>query len=252
MPEIIKIENVGVRFDHHATQHRSLRTTLSNLAQKRKTEYFEALKDVSFTIDKGETIGLIGRNGAGKSTLLRVIAGVIKPQLGNVSVNPASRLVPLLELGIGFQAELTGRENCFLAGALMGLSKKQIQAKLDGIIKFAEIGDFMDEAVKTYSSGMYARLAFSLATEVEPDILLLDEILGVGDMFFIRKCTARMQKMIRSGITTIMVSHNLDFLVTQCSRLIWLEHGQIRLQGEPKMIADAYRKLGDQQPSLEP
>jgi ABC-type polysaccharide/polyol phosphate transport system ATPase subunit len=246
MQEVIRIESVGVRFDHHATQHRSLRAALSNIAKNRRTEYFEALKDVSFTADKGETIGLIGRNGAGKSTLLRVIAGVIKPQLGKVIVSPSSRLVPLLELGIRFQPELTGRENCFLAGALMGLSKKQIHAKLDGIIKFAEVGDFMNEPVKTYSSGMYARLAFSLATEIEPDILLLDEILGVGDMFFMRKCTARMQKIIRNGTTTIMVSHNLDFLVAQCSRLAWLEHGQIRLQGEPKMVADAYRNLGDQ------
>ena len=246
MPELIKVKQVGVHFNHHAAQHRSLRAMLSNITNKGKTEVFEALKDVSFTANQGETIGLIGRNGAGKSTLLRVIAGIIRPQNGEVFVDPDCRLVPLLELGIGFQPELTGRENCFLAGALMGFSRKQVQAKLEGIIKFAQIGDFLDEPIKTYSSGMYARLAFSLATEVEPDILLLDEILGVGDMFFLKKCIARMQRIISKGTTTIMVSHNLDFLVTQCSRLIWLEHGQVRMQGESKLVAEAYRTLGDQ------
>jgi ABC-type polysaccharide/polyol phosphate transport system ATPase subunit len=173
-----------------------------------------------------------------------VLAGVIHPQSGRVTVDRSLRLAPLLELGIGFQPELTGRENCFLAGSLMGLSREEVRSKLESIFAFAELQDVIDEPVKTYSSGMYARLAFALATEIDPQVLLLDEILGVGDIFFMRKSVARMQKLLRRGTTTVMVSHNLDFLVTQCSRLIWLDRGRIRMDGNPREVAAAYRQAG--------
>lgn len=242
MDEILKLDRVEVRFDRHAVEHRSLRAALSGLAARRPKRVHRALTGISLTVRSGESVGLVGRNGAGKSTLLRVIAGVIHPQSGTVQVDPSRRLVPLLELGIGFQPDLTGRENCFLAGSLMGLSRSQIQAKMAGIFSFAELEDVIDEPVKTYSSGMFARLAFSLATEVDPDVLLLDEVLGVGDMFFMRKSVARMQKLLRRGTTTVMVSHNLDFLVAQCSRLVWLENGSVKMDGDPRQIANAYRQ----------
>jgi ABC-type polysaccharide/polyol phosphate transport system ATPase subunit len=241
--EILKLDQVEVRFDRHATEHRSLRAVLSGMTARSQKRVHRALAGVSLTVRSGESVGLIGRNGAGKSTLLRVIAGVIHPQSGTVRVDRARRLVPLLELGIGFQPDLTGRENCFLAGSLMALSRAQIQSKLANIFSFAELEEVIDEPVKTYSSGMYARLAFSLATEIEPDVLLLDEVLGVGDMFFMRKSVARMQKLLRRGITTVMVSHNLDFLVAQCSRLVWLENGSVRMDGDPRDIANAYRQM---------
>ena len=173
-----------------------------------------------------------------------MLCGVIQPQSGRVVVDDSLRLVPLLELGIGFQPDLTGRENCFLAGSLMGLSQAEIRDRLDGIFAFAELQEVVDEPVKTYSSGMYARLAFALATEIEPEVLLLDEILGVGDIFFMRKSVARMQKLMRRGATTVMVSHNLDFLITQCSRLVWLDHGRIRMDGDPREVGRAYRQAG--------
>ena len=243
MDAILKLDRVEVRFDRHAAEHRSLRAALSAIAARRPKRVHRALAGVSLTVRAGESVGLVGRNGAGKSTLLRVIAGVIYPQSGTVQVDRTRRLVPLLELGIGFQPDLTGRENCFLAGSLMGLSRTQIQSKLADIFSFAELEEVIDEPVKTYSSGMFARLAFSLATEVEPDVLLLDEVLGVGDMFFMRKSVARMQKLLRRGTTTVMVSHNLDFMVAQCSRLIWLENGSVKMDGDPRAIANAYRQM---------
>jgi len=150
-------------------------------------------------------------------------------------------IVPLLELGIGFQADLSGRENCLLAGLLLGYSVDEINNRMDGIIKFAELKNFIDEPVKNYSSGMYARLAFAIATEINPEVLLIDEIFGVGDEFFMRKSMIRMQKLMAIGITTIFVAHNIDFLVEQCNRLIWLNKGKIIMDGEPREVAASYR-----------
>jgi len=241
MIEIARLENVCVRFSRHNFEEKSLKSYIHNLFKKTPAKPFDALKHLNLTIYEGQRIGLIGRNGAGKSTLLRVISQVIIPQAGKVWINKTKKIVPLLELGIGFDPDLTGEENCFLAGSLLGLSHSQVKTKLDRIVSFAELQEFIHQPVKTYSSGMYARLAFSLATEIEPDILIIDEVLGVGDQFFVKKSVARMQKLMRQGTTAIMVSHNLDFLIAQCNRLIWIDHGQILMDGSPVDVAKKYR-----------
>lgn len=241
METIFQLENVSVYFEKHAIKQRSLKYTLGNVLNGKADTRIHALKDVSLTISEGEHLGIIGRNGAGKSTLLRVLTRVITPQAGKVYRAHHRHIVPLLELGIGFQPDLSGRENCYLAGMLMGYSRQEIAAKMEGIIRFSELGDFIEEPVKNYSSGMYARLAFAMATDVRPEVLLVDEVFGVGDEFFMRKCIVRMQRLMQSGSTTIFVSHNLDFLVTQCSRLIWLDCGRLVRDGAPAEVAAAYR-----------
>ncbi|MCB0305940.1 MAG: ABC transporter ATP-binding protein [Calditrichaeota bacterium] len=238
---IFTLENVSVHFDKHAIRQRSLKTMLGQALRGGQREQVEALRHINLTIREGEQVGLIGRNGAGKSTLLRVVTGVIFPQSGMVKISHARHIVPLLELGIGFQPDLSGRENCILAGIIMGYRKAEIEARMESIIAFSELGDFIDEPVKHYSSGMYARLAFAIATDVRPDVLVVDEVFGVGDEFFMRKCTARMQQLMDMGRTTIFVSHNLDYLLTQCSRLIWLDRGLIVRDGDPLEVAEAYR-----------
>jgi len=240
MKVAFRLTNVRVSFERHAIKQRSLKYALANLLNGKNHSKFRALSNVNLVIEEGEHVGIIGRNGAGKSTLLRVLTRVITPQQGEVSLNGFKHLVPLLELGVGFQQDLSGRENCYLAGLLMGYSRNEIRTKMDGIMEFSELGEFFDEPVKTYSSGMYARLAFALATDVEPDILLVDEVFGVGDEFFMRKCVARMQQLMQRGITTVFVSHNLDFLVTQCNRLIWLDKGLVAMDGKPIKVASAY------------
>ena len=242
MKTVFKLDHVSVGFARHAIKQRSLKHSLSNFLSGKENGVFHALSDISLTIEDGESVGIIGRNGAGKSTLLRVLTRVITPQSGSVYTSRHKHVVPLLELGIGFQPDLSGRENCFLAGMLMGYSEKEIADKQDEIKEFADLGDFFDEPVKNYSSGMYARLAFALATDVHPEVLLVDEVFGVGDEFFMRKCIVRMQRLMRSGTTTVFVSHNIDFLVTQCSRLIWLDQGRIVKDGHPADVGTAYRK----------
>lgn len=239
---VFELAHVGVRFERHAVRSRSLKQTIGSMLGGNGRDYFHALSDINVTIHRGEQVGIIGRNGAGKSTLLRVLAQVVSPQNGWIGVRNDLHIVPLLELGIGFQPDLSGRENCLLAGLLIGFSAREMRQRMDGIIKFSELGDFFDEPVKNYSSGMYARLAFALATDVEPDVLLVDEVLGVGDEFFMRKCIVRMQRLIATGRTTVFVSHNLDFLITQCERLIWLEEGKVILDGQPASVAAAYRQ----------
>ncbi len=243
MGTVLEVREATVRFDPQRVLVRTLRQRLA-LGWQMRSKPFVALDACSLAIEESEVVGLVGRNGAGKSTLLRVLAGIIVPQEGTVTGDPSRRLIPLLELGIGFHSELTGRENCLLSGALFGQRPKEIAARVSAIADFAEIEPFLDQPVKTYSSGMYARLAFSLATELAPDILLLDEVLGVGDQFFVRKSMARMQRLVRSGITVVLVSHNLDFLVAQCDRLVWLEAGRIQMDGRPEEVAAAYRASG--------
>ena len=241
---VFQLKDVSVQFDRQAVAHRSLRYLLGRRKSGRASSRFNALQQVSLTIAGGEHVGIIGRNGAGKSTLLKVLTGVITPQHGQVWRNSALHIVPLLELGIGFQPDLTGRENCYLTGILMGYTKSEIDRKMDSIIRFSELGEFIDEPVKHYSSGMYARLAFAIATDVQPDVLLVDEVFGVGDEFFMRKCIVRMQRLMQAGRTTVFVSHNLDFLVTQCNRLVWLDGGKIVMDGPPEQVAAAYRATG--------
>jgi ABC-type polysaccharide/polyol phosphate transport system ATPase subunit len=239
--EVFRLEGVNVSFRRNAIEERSLKHALSALVKDRQPALHRALQDVTLTVRRGEHIGVIGRNGAGKSTLLRVLARVITPQAGRVSVDDSLHVVPLLELGIGFQADLSGVENVHLAGALMGYSYREIAGKMAGIVAFAELDGFIHEPVKNYSSGMFARLAFALATDVEPEVLLVDEVFGVGDEFFMEKCVERMRRLMSAGTTTVFVSHNLAFLVGQCDRLIWLDEGRVVADGPAREVATAYR-----------
>ena len=200
------------------------------LHRQTHTTTFRALDDVSFTAEKGSVTGLIGHNGAGKSTLLKIISGIYPPTSGSVALQ--GTLVPMLELGSGFDAELTGRENIFLNGAILGYPKDFLHDKAPEIIAYSELDRFIDRPLKTYSSGMLARLAFSIATVVQPDILIVDEILAVGDERFQRKSRARMLEL----------SHNLSQIRELCDRVIWLEHGRIRAQGDAKSLCDAYER----------
>lgn len=238
---IFQLENVGVEFERHSLSQRSLRNALGKKMSRVNSEKIVALKNINLEIQEGEHIGIIGKNGAGKSTLLRVLTKVIAPSNGKVFVDDTKHIVPLLELGIGFQPDLSGRENCFVAGMLLGYSKKEIAEKIESITDFAELRNFIDEPVKNYSSGMYARLAFSLATDINPQVLLIDEVFGVGDEFFMRKCMNRMRELMDKGLTSIYISHNLDFLISECNRLLWIENGQIIMDGSSSTVASSYR-----------
>jgi ABC-type polysaccharide/polyol phosphate transport system ATPase subunit len=199
-----------------------------------------ALRDLSLRVEQGEIVGIIGRNGAGKSTLLRVVAGVIKPTAGMVATN--GRLVPLIDLSAGFDMELTGRENIFLNGALFGLSHGEMDGKVENIIDFAEIPGFIDAPMRTYSSGMIVRLGFAIVAEMEPELLLVDEVLAVGDERFQQKCAERFQRFREDGATIILVSHNMNLVRSLCSRAIWLERGSILGDAHPAQVVDEYRE----------
>ena len=208
---------------------------------KRKLQYeeFYALQDVSFEIKKGEVVGIVGNNGAGKSTLLKVISGILKPTNGSVALQ--GNVVPMLELGSGFDYDLTGRENIFLNGAILGYSETFLKEKYDEIVAFSELGEFIDIPVRNYSSGMVMRLAFSIASMVSPDILIVDEILAVGDAAFQEKSYARMTELMSRGTTVLLVSHNLEQIRNLCDRVIWLDHGRIVAEGETQEICDRYQ-----------
>jgi lipopolysaccharide transport system ATP-binding protein len=199
---------------------------------------FQALKDISFDVKKGETFGIIGKNGSGKSTILGLIAGVLKPNTGRVTVN--GRISPLLELGAGFHPELTGRENITLKGVLIGLTRSEVLKKIDEIIEFSELDNFIDQPVRIYSSGMLARLGFSIVANLDPEILLIDEILAVGDMDFQKKCLQRMAAFKKRGVTIIFVSHNLVSVENICDRLLWIENHSSKRLGETKDILNEY------------
>jgi ABC-type polysaccharide/polyol phosphate transport system ATPase subunit len=241
MMHAIALNSVSVSFDRQRVRSRRLLDALHPRLWRGHRDEFRALRDVTLDIGTGERVGLIGRNGAGKSTLLRVMAGVIVPQTGAVAIAPDMTLSPLIELGIGFHPELSGRENCYLGGTLIGHTPREMDRNIDEIVAFSELEEFIDQPVKTYSSGMFARIAFALATSIRPDILLIDEVLSVGDQFFVKKSIARMQKLMAQGSTVVLVSHNLDLLVAQCNRLIWLEHGAVLRDGPSTQVAAAYR-----------
>jgi ABC-type polysaccharide/polyol phosphate transport system ATPase subunit len=238
---LFELQNISVEFEKHSFNQRSLREAIGSRLKGRISEKTRALRNISLTINKGEHVGIIGRNGAGKSTLLKVLTKVIFPTNGKILRDETEHIIPLLELGIGFQPDLSGRENTYLAGILMGYSKKEISERMNDIIAFSELRDFIDEPVKNYSSGMYARLAFAIATDINPQVLIIDEVFGVGDEFFMRKCIIRMQNLMAKGVTTIFVAHNIDFLVAQCERLIWLEKGEVIMDGNSAEVASAYR-----------
>lgn len=242
MSDMIEVSHITMDFRLDRNHTTNLKEYVVNLLLgKRKVEMFHALDDVSFTIPRGSVTGLIGPNGAGKSTILKVISGIYRPTGGQVQVR--GQIVPMLELGSGFDAELSGRENILLNGAILGYSKDFLLPKVDAIIDYSELRDFIDMPLKTYSSGMLARLAFSIASVVEPDVLIVDEILSVGDERFQRKSRARMLEMMtNSGTTVLFVSHNLQQLRQMCDRVIWLDHGRIRAIGSAQEICDAYEK----------
>lgn len=201
---------------------------------------FLALENVSFSIEKGDIVGLIGLNGAGKSTILKLISGILKPSEGAIEV--IGSISPLIELGAGFDYDLTARENIFLNGAVLGHSKKVIVEKLNDIISFAELEDFVDVPIKNFSSGMVARLGFSIATFTKPDILIIDEILSVGDIQFQEKCENRINEMMASGTTIIIVSHSLNQIRRLCKKVIWLEHGKVIMNDDAKEVCDKYEQ----------
>ena len=241
---MIKIENVSMKFNLEIEKDFSMKQAFVNLftkkKKKKKNEDFWALKDVSFNIGKGEGVGLIGSNGAGKSTLLKVVSGVMKPTKGKVKVKGV--ISPMIELGAGFDGNLTARENIYLNGAILGYSKEFLDDKFDEIVEFSELKDFLDVPVKNFSSGMTAKLAFSIATIVNPEILIVDEILSVGDIKFQEKSKKKMMEMIKGGTTVLYVSHSLESIKDLCTKVVWLEHGKVVKMGDTNKICDAYYK----------
>lgn len=237
----IEISNITKAFPVYAQPHHRLLQMLSLHNKQRWYREFVALRDVSFNIERGETLGIVGRNGSGKSTLLQIICGTQTPSAGRVNVN--GRVAALLELGSGFNPEFTGRENVFLNGMVLGLSMNEIEQRFDSIAAFAEIGDFMERPVRTYSSGMYVRLAFAVAINVTPDILIVDEALSVGDEAFQRKCFARINKIRENGATVIFVSHSASTVVELCNRAVLLDGGELLAMGSPKYVVSRYQKI---------
>jgi ABC-type polysaccharide/polyol phosphate transport system ATPase subunit len=245
----ISVQNVSQRFRVIQERPDTVRELFAKFARKRAGyRDFEAVSGVSFDIHKGEIVGLIGRNGSGKSTLLKIIAGVYRPTTGSVVVN--GTLAPLIELGAGMHSELTGRENILLNGLLMGYSKEVMRQRQQKIIDFADIGDFIDSPVKQYSSGMYMRLAFSVATEVDPDILVVDEILSVGDFTFQEKCFDRLRSFREMGKTIVLVTHSMSQIEDYCDRAILLEKGKLTLDGTPDEAIKAYLGKAIDEPVL--
>lgn len=236
---IIRAKNISMRYLMTYDRIKSIKEYIVQLVQgKIKYEEFWALKDVSFEVQRGEVVGIIGHNGAGKSTLLKVISGILKPTGGELEVR--GNIVPMLELGSGFDHDLTGRENIFLNGAILGYSEAYLKEKYEEIVSFSELGKFIDVPIRNYSSGMLMRLAFSIATVVQPEILIVDEILAVGDAAFQEKSKARMRELMGGGTTVLFVSHSLAQIREMCDRVIWLEHGQVKMIGETQEICDAY------------
>ena len=240
MAEIIRVDHVSMNFRMNVNHTTSMKEwVISRLKRELKYQDFYALNDVSFSVERGEIIGIIGTNGSGKSTLLKVISGIYKPTGG--SVITAGRVAPMLELGSGFDYELSGRENIFLNGAIMGYSEEFLKSRYNEIVEFSELGSFIDQPLKTYSSGMMMRLAFSVATLVNPEILIVDEILAVGDARFQRKSFDRMMRLMSGGTTVLMVSHDMHQIRRMCQRAVWLQKGVVRMIGSAEKVCDAYQ-----------
>lgn len=238
----IVVENMSMMFNLNKEKVDNLKEYFIKLVTRKLhfTEFW-ALNDISFTVEKGDRVGILGFNGAGKSTLLKVIAGVLKPTKGSVKVSGV--IAPMLELGAGFDMNYSGKENIFLYGATMGYSRKFIEEKYDEIVAFSELGDFIDVPVKNYSSGMKARLGFAIATAVEPEILILDEVLSVGDAKFRLKSEAKIRSMFDKGITVLFVSHNTNQVLSICNKAIILEKGRVVAQGDAREVCNKYNEM---------
>lgn len=239
--DIIQVNNITVRYKIANDRVSSLKEFVIKKIKKSITEKdFLALDNVSFTVKKGDVVGVVGRNGAGKSTLLKVVSGIQKPASGNIVLN--GRVVPMLELGAGFDMELSGKENVYLNGAVLGYSKEFLDEKYNDILEFSELGDFINMPVRNYSSGMVARLAFSIASMVNPEILIVDEVLSVGDENFQRKSKNRMIELMSGGSTVLFVSHNIKQIEEICNKAVWLEHGKIVMTGPSDVVCAEYKK----------
>lgn len=237
---MVEVDHVSMRFNLSTEKVDSIkewfiRKSKGNL----HVEEFYALSDVSLTIERGDVYGLVGLNGSGKSTLLKIIAGVMKPTEGSCVSH--GTIAPLIELGAGFDMDLTGKENVYLNGTVLGMDPKYLDEHYDEMVEFSELGDFMNIAVKNYSSGMVARLAFSVATIMKPDILICDEVLSVGDFLFQEKCEARMRELMGGGTTVLLVSHSIDQIERMCNKAVWLSHGRAVVQGDCGFVCEKYK-----------
>ncbi len=238
----IKVDNVSMHFNMSSEKLDSLKEYFIKLV-KRQLHFkdFVAVNNISLEIEKGEVFGIVGTNGSGKSTLLKIISGILKPTTGSVEINGV--IAPLIELGAGFDGDLTARENIYLNGAILGYSKAFIQEHFDRIVDFAELRDFLDVPIKNYSSGMVARIAFAIATIIKPDILIVDEILSVGDFLFQQKCEQRISELMAGGTTVVIVSHSIEQIERLCDRVLWIEKGDKRMLGKTSEVCEAYRNL---------
>ena len=236
---VINVSDATVRFNMASERIDNLKEYVIKLVKHQLMfQEFLALKNVDFSVRKGEAWGVIGTNGSGKSTLLKLICGILKPYTGTVKIQGS--IAPLIELGAGFDGDLTAKENIFLNGAVLGHTKKYMQDHFEEIVEFAELQDFLDMPIKNYSSGMAARLGFSIATVVRPDILIVDEVLSVGDYAFQQKCEKRMKGMLEGGTTLLFVSHSIDSVRSLCDHALWLDKGNVKLKGEVEKVCDAY------------
>ena len=242
MANAVEVKNVTMEFNMSKEKVDSIKEYFIKLVKRElHFEQFLALKDVSVTIEQGDVFGIVGLNGSGKSTLLKVISGILKPTKGTVKT--VGTISPMIELGAGFDMDLTARENNFLNGSVLGYSKQMMEEKFDEILEFSELQPFVDVAVKNYSSGMVARLAFAIATITKPDILIVDEILAVGDFLFQQKCEKRIREMMDRGTTVIIVSHTIEQIERLCKHVLWLEHGNMKMLGDTKTVCDAYKAI---------
>ena len=236
----VEVKNVSILFNLNKEKVDNLKEYFVKLVtHKLMFTEFWALRDVSFTVEKGERLGVLGFNGAGKSTLLKTVAGVLKPTKGSVTVHGV--IAPLLELGAGFDMDLTARENIYLNGTVLGFSPKYLDEKFDEIVEFSELQNFLDVPLKNYSSGMVARIGFAIATITKPDILIADEVLSVGDFLFQQKCEKRMQELMAGGTTVILVSHSIEQIERMCSKVAWLSHGRLKMNGDTETVCNAYK-----------
>ena len=242
MANAVEVKNVTMEFNMSKEKVDSIKEYFIKLVKRElHFEQFLGLKDVSVTIEQGDVFGIVGLNGSGKSTLLKVISGILKPTKGTVKT--IGTISPMIELGAGFDMDLTARENIFLNGSVLGYSKQMMEEKFDEILEFSELQPFVDVAVKNYSSGMVARLAFAIATITKPDILIVDEILAVGDFLFQQKCEKRIREMMDRGTTVIIVSHTIEQIERLCKHVLWLEHGNMKMLGDTKTVCDAYKAI---------